>query len=104
GPSVSFKHSSTCESLGFDVAFNMFCRLTAYPSRANCVNDGQLHRSASTPQSLRNSAAASITSRKIVPEPSSWTRGDLAFLSPALNRYMPFTIAGAAPSGIEGCV
>ena len=52
------------------------------PSRASSVKLGQLQRSDSTPQSLFSKSAAAITSRKIVPEPSSWTRGAFAFLSP----------------------
>ena len=41
------------------------------PSRASSVNDGQLHRSDSMPQSFARSSAAAIASRRITPLPSN---------------------------------
>ena len=73
-----------------------FARATVMPSRASSVKLGHDQRSDSTPQSESSSAAASITSRKIVPEPRSCTRGAFGFFAPASYRYIPLMIDGAA--------
>src|SRR3546814_13838730 len=84
--------------------------------------------SAVTPKSLSSSSAAAMTSRRMVPEPISWTWGFLDFfleaapspsaalppfplppagegLSPVLeNRYMPFIMPSSLTSGLAGGV
>ncbi len=53
----------------------MFQRSISMPSRRSSVNEVTLQTSASTPKSCSSSSAAASTSRRIVPEPSSCTRG-----------------------------
>ena len=49
-----------------------------------------------------NSAAAAMTSMKMVPEPSNCTRGPFE-AAPFLNWYIPLRMPEAASSGIAGC-
>jgi hypothetical protein len=79
----------------------MFQRSTAIPSRRSSVNDVTLHTSAAIPKSDSSSSAAASTSFKIVPEPSSWTRG-ASSRDEARSRYMPRRIPSGASSGIAG--
>jgi hypothetical protein len=85
----------------------MFQRCTSLPLRASSVKLGQPQRSASTPQSFLSNSAAAMTSRKIVPEPSSCTRGAAGLLSDELaaaQQVHPLEDVGfAAPTGISGC-
>ena len=53
----------------------MLSRSTSMPSRRSSVNEVTLHTSAPIPKSESSISAAASTSRRIVPEPSSWTRG-----------------------------
>jgi hypothetical protein len=71
GPAVSFKHCSTCDSFGAVAGLSKLLRCTVFQSRPNSVKLGQPHRSEAMPQSAYKTSAAAITSRKIVPEPSS---------------------------------
>ena len=81
----------------------MFQRSASIPSRPSSVKLVTLHTSAATPKSSRSSSAAASTSRRIVPDPSSWTRGAPSGPLPSRSRYMPRMIPSSAPSGIAGC-
>ena len=53
------------------------------PSRRSSLKLVALQMSAVTPKSALSSSAAAITSRRIVPEPTSWTRSPFFAVSPA---------------------
>src|SRR3546814_16962507 len=57
-----------------DVCSSDLWRSASWPSRASSLKLGQDQMSAVTPKSLSSSSAAALTSRRMVPEPISWTR------------------------------
>ena len=60
---------------GSSSGWSMFQRSASIPSRRSSVNEVTLHTSAATPKSDSSSSAAASTSLRIVPDPSSCTRG-----------------------------
>src|SRR3546814_4148418 len=72
-----------------DVCSSDLWRSASWPSRASSLKLGQDQMSAVTPKSLSSSSAAAMTSRRMVPEPISWTRcSPFLGLPASLNRYM----------------
>ena len=71
GRGIARRTSARCLSVGC----SRFQRAAAMPSRRSSLKLGQLQTSAATPQSFFSISPAAITSRRMVPLPSSCTRG-----------------------------
>ena len=103
GPRVSARHcwrrgTARCGSSGCSRCW----RAQSWPSRASSVKLGQDQRSASTPQSFFSRSAAAMASRKMVPEPSSCTRGPLDAAALPEQVHALEDVGFGTPAGISG--